>query len=118
MWVMEVYKFYEIQKYMTLTRHVYSSHIDVASLDWWNSLAPADQELIQKTIIDAAVFERQDNRSKNIARLAMLKDKGMQIVEHPDVDAFRAKVAELKNLDVYSAPKVKALLEKIMQATR
>ncbi|GAB6908707.1 DctP9 [Desulfosarcina cetonica] len=118
LWVMEVYKFYEIQKYMTLTRHVYSSHIDVASLDWWNSLAPADQELIQKTIIDAAVFERQDNRSKNIARLAMLKDKGMQIVEHPDVDAFRAKVAELKNLDVYSAPKVKALLEKIMQATR
>ncbi|BCL62360.1 hypothetical protein DGMP_30530 [Desulfomarina profundi] len=24
LWVMEVYKFYEIQKYMTLTRHVYS----------------------------------------------------------------------------------------------
>ena len=28
LWVMEVYKFYEIQKYMTLSRHVYSYHID------------------------------------------------------------------------------------------
>ncbi len=25
LWVMGVYKFYEIQKYMTMTRHVYSS---------------------------------------------------------------------------------------------
>ena len=39
LWVMEVYKFYEIQKYMTMTRHVYSSHIDVAGLKWWNSLS-------------------------------------------------------------------------------
>ncbi|BBO93354.1 TRAP transporter substrate-binding protein [Desulfosarcina ovata] len=118
LWVMEVYKFYEIQKYMTMTRHVYSCHIDVASLDWWNSLNPADQALIQKTIHDAAVFERQDNRSKNAARLAMLKEKGMQIVENPDIQAFRARVADLKNLDLYSDPQVKALLEKILDATR
>ncbi len=38
LWVMEVYKFYEIQKYMTLTRHVYSPHIDVASMLWWKYL--------------------------------------------------------------------------------
>ena len=118
LWVMEVYKFYEIQKYMTLSRHVYSFHIDVASLDWWNTLAPKDQELIQKTIYEAAVFQRQDNRSKNAARLAMLKEKGMQVVENPDIDAFRAKVAGLKNLDLYADPKVKAMLVKMLDATR
>jgi tripartite ATP-independent transporter DctP family solute receptor len=118
LWVMEVYKFYEIQKYMTLSRHVYSYHIDVASLDWWNSLAKADQDLIQKTIYEAAVFQRQDNRSKDAARLAMLKEKGMQVVENPDLEAFRAKVAGLKDMDLYSDPKVKAMLEKLIAATR
>jgi tripartite ATP-independent transporter DctP family solute receptor len=118
LWVMEVYKFYEIQKYMTLTRHVYSCHIDVASLDWWNGLAKADQDLIQKTMVEAAVFQRQDNRSKNAQRLVMLKEKGMQVVEQPDLEAFRAKVAGLKDLDLYSEPKVKSMLDRMIAATR
>ncbi len=118
LWVMEVYKFYEIQKYMTLTRHVYSPHIDVASLKWWKSLDSKTQELIQTTLYDAAVFQREDNRSKNAARLAFLKEKGMAVEENPDIDAFRAKVAGLKDMDLYSEPRVQALLMEILNATR
>ena len=118
LWVMEVYKFYEIQKYMTLTRHVYSCHIDVAALDWWNRLAKADQDLIAQSIYDAAVFQRQDNRSRDAQRLVMLREKGMQVIDNPDLDAFRAKVADLKNMDLYSDPDVRAMLEKMMAATR
>lgn len=118
LWVMEVYKFYEIQKYMTLSRHVYSYHINVASLDWWNGLSESDQVLIQKTIHEAAVFQRQDNRSKDAARLAMLKQNGMQVEEYPDIDAFRARVSGLKDMDLYSDPRVKDLLERIMSSTR
>ena len=118
LWVMEVYKFYEIQKYMTLTRHVYSFHIDVASLKWWKTLDADTRNMIKKAIYEAAVYQRHENRSKNAERLAFLKAKGMQVVEHPDVAAFRAKVANLKNMDLYSAPKVKAMLEKMLAATR
>lgn len=118
LWVMEVYKFYEIQKYLTLSRHVYSYHIDVASLDWWNTLSKPDQELIQKTIYEAAVFQRHDNRSKDAERLKMLKEKGMQVEEHPDLEAFRAKVADLKSMDLYSDPRVKVMLDRLIAATR
>jgi len=118
LWVMEVYKFYEIQKYMTLTRHVYSPHIDVASLKWWKSLDSKTQDLIQTTLYDAAVFQREDNRSKNTARLTFLKEKGMEVEEHPDIDAFRAKVAGLKDMDLYSEPRVQALLMEMLNATR
>ena len=118
LWVIEVYKFYEIQKYMTLTRHVYSPHIDVASLKWWKSLESKTQDLIQTTLYDAAVFQREDNRSKNAARLAFLKEKGMAVEENPDIDAFRAKVAGLKDMDLYSEPRVQALLMEILNATR
>ncbi len=118
LWVMEVYKFYEIQKYMTLTRHVYSYHIDVASLSWWDSLDAKTQEMIQKAMVDAAVFQRKDNRSKNAARLKFLKDKGMQIEENPDIATFRAKVADIQKMDLYQDPKVQALLVKILAATK
>jgi tripartite ATP-independent transporter DctP family solute receptor len=118
LWVMEVYKFYEIQKYMTLSRHVYSYHIDVASLKWWKTLDKKTQDMIQKSMYEAAVYQRKDNRSKNAARLEFLKSKGMQVVENPDVNAFRAKVAGLKDMDLYQDPKVKALLNKLLEATK
>ncbi len=118
LWVMEVYKFYEIQKYMTLTRHVYSPHIDVASMLWWKTLQPADQEMIQKAMYEAAVFQRRDNRTKDGARLALLKEKGMIVEEHPDLASFRAKVANLKDMDLFKEPKVHALLLNIMAATK
>jgi tripartite ATP-independent transporter DctP family solute receptor len=118
LWVMEVYKFYEIQKYMTLTRHVYSYHIDVASLNWWNTLDAKTQEMIQKAMVEAAVFQRKDNRSKNAARLKLLKEKGMQVEEHPDIASFRAKVADIQNMDLYKDPKVQALLMKMKAATK
>ena len=118
LWVMEVYKFYEIQKYMTLTRHVYSPHIDVASLAWWKTLAPADQKLIQEAMCEAARYQRADNRAKDGERLAFLKKKGMIVEEHPDLDSFRARVAGLKDMELFSAPKVHTLLLKIMAETK
>ena len=118
LWVMEVYKFYEIQKYMTLTRHVYSPHIDIASLKWWNTLDEKTRKLIQQTIYEAAVFQRQDNRSKDAERLRFLADKGMIVEEDPDIDAFRKKVSDLKDMELYQDPRVNTLLRKILDATR
>ena len=118
LWVMEVYKFYEIQKYMTLTRHVYSFHIDVASLKWWKTLDSKTQDMIQKAMYEAAVFQRKQNRDNNAARLKFLKEKGMKVEEHPDIASFRAKVANLKDMDLYSDPKVHDLLLKMLKATQ
>jgi tripartite ATP-independent transporter DctP family solute receptor len=118
LWVMEVYKFYEIQKYMTLTRHVYSPHIDVASMIWWKTLKPVDRIMIRQAMVEAAKFQRRDNREKDGARLAFLKEKGMIVEEHPDLASFRARVAHLKDMDLFKEPKVHDLLLRIMEATR
>jgi tripartite ATP-independent transporter DctP family solute receptor len=118
LWVMEVYKFYEIQKFMTLTRHVYSPHINVASLNWFNRLPKADQTLITHAAVEAARFQRKDNRKKNAARLALVREKGMQVEDHPDVDAFRKRVAGLKDLDLYRDPRVQDLLIRMLAAVQ
>lgn len=61
-----------VQKYMTLTRHVYSAHIDVASLNWWNKLEKQNQDLLKEAMSEAARYQRTDNRAKNEARLSLL----------------------------------------------
>ena len=118
LWVMEVYKFYEIQKYMTLTRHVYSAHIDVASLMWWQMLDAKTRTMIQDAICEAAKFQRQDNRAKNAARLQLLEEKGMAIEKSADIEAFRDKVAQLQSDEIYSDARVNDLLRRILEATR
>jgi tripartite ATP-independent transporter DctP family solute receptor len=118
LWVMEVYKFYEIQKYMTLTRHVYSPHIDVACLSWWNGLKPEVRDLLHAAIREAALFQRAENRAGDAGRLTLLREKGMQIVDEPDIQAFREKVSGLKDHELYADPRVHALLLKFLEATR
>jgi tripartite ATP-independent transporter DctP family solute receptor len=103
-------------KFMTLTRHVYSPHINVASLNWFNRLPAADQALISDAAKEAARFQRKDNREKNADRLALLRKKGMQVVDNPDIDAFRERVAGLKDLDLYRDPRVQDLLVRILAA--
>lgn len=118
LWVMEVYKFYEIQKYMTLTRHVYSPHIDVAGLSWWKGLKPETRALVAGAVKDAALFQRADNRNRNADRMKLLADKGMVIEEAPDVAAFRLRVADLQDMKLYKDPRVKKLLLKMITATQ
>jgi len=118
LWVMTEYKFYEIQKYMTLTRHVYSPHIDVASLRWWNTIDAPTQAMILKAIREAADYQRKDNREKDAARLAYLKEKGMEVEETPDLSAFRTKLVSLQSNSIYSDPRVNDLLRRMLEATR
>ena len=103
---MEVYKFYEIQKHMTLTRHVYSPHIDVASLAWWKGLDEKTRDRIQGAIHEAAVFQRRENRSKNAQRLALLKEKGMAVVGKTRISTRSGpRWRTLKNLDLFREPR-------------
>lgn len=110
LWVIWNYKIYEVQKYMSLTGHVYSSHIDVASLDWFNSLSEKDQAMIAQAMKDAAAYQRKWNRDNEANFLAQVKTAGMVVDESPDLASFRAKVAILKDLEIYKDPKVQDML--------
>ncbi len=118
LWVMDVYKFYEVQKYMTLTRHVYSPHIDIASLIWWNTLDNQTRELLQNAMYEAAVFQRKENRRLNNKRLQLLKDNGFVVEENPDLEGLRQAVANLQENELYQEPRVKSMLTRILEATR
>ena len=108
------YKLYEVQKYLTLTRHVYSALVFVGSKKFYDTLPAQYKKLLFKATKEASIYERHLNRTKAAFFLAQLKKKGMIIDEHPDIASFKAKVASLKSLFKGDARKY---LDMILAAT-
>jgi len=116
LWIIEAYNIFEVQKYLTLTRHSYVAHIGVASLKWWETLNQQDQDMIKTAMIQASQYQRLDQRAKESARLLFLKNKGMVVEEQPDIEAFRSRTAQLKEIPIYREPRVQVLLAKMQEA--
>jgi len=86
------YKLWESQKYVTMTRHAYASALITMSLDLFNKL-PADVQVIFKDAAqEAAEFERAWVADNEQSQMQALKDNGMEIIETPDLDSFKAAV--------------------------
>ena len=91
--VMYSYKLWEYgQKYATFDRHSYATAIITMSLDVFETLDEATQEIFVQAAQEAAEFERAWVAEQEAGQLQALKDNGMEIVENPDVDSFRAAV--------------------------
>jgi tripartite ATP-independent transporter DctP family solute receptor len=118
LWVIWKYNLQEIQKYLTLTGHVYSAHIDVANFKWFESLPERDRRLIGQCMREAVHYQRSWNRSNEADFLKKLKDAGMVVDEHPDLDSFRGKVADIRSLDLYQGKEVQGMLRMFLDAVR
>lgn len=116
LWVAWVYKLYELQKYLILTGHVYSAHIDVANLAWFNGLDPVLQKAITRSMRAAARYQRQWNQENEAGFLAKLKAQGMNVIEHPDKASFRAKTAGMDASPLYAGEETRRLLRLFKQA--
>ncbi|WP_331774975.1 TRAP transporter substrate-binding protein [Sulfurospirillum sp. 1612] len=94
--VIDQYKLYEVQKYLTLTRHVYSALVFVGSKQFYDALPKKYQTLFFEATKEASIYERKLNRDKANYFLADLKKNGMIVDEHPDLASFKEKVMPLK----------------------
>ena len=74
-------KFYEVQKYLTVTNHVYSPWIVLVSKKYWDGLSKAEQKVLLDAAKKSRDFERQDTREEAAKALAQLKANGMQVNE-------------------------------------
>ena len=90
--VINSYKLWESQKYCTLDRHSYSSAIITMSLDVFNSLDEDTQKIFLDSAQEAAEYERKWVAAQEADQLQTMKDNGMEVDEHPDVDSFREAV--------------------------
>ena len=77
------------QKYLSLTRHVYSALVFVANKRFVDSQPAAERKALSQCAHSAALEGRRYIRDNERQQLAELKAAGMQIDETPDLAAFR-----------------------------
>lgn len=85
-------KLYEVQKYFSLTGHMYNPQSVIYSKKIWDNFSAEEKKLLQDAADEARDYQRKISRERNAAGLAELKAKGMLINELPAAD--RAKIKE------------------------
>ncbi|MEJ8815546.1 TRAP transporter substrate-binding protein [Variovorax ureilyticus] len=86
-------KLFEVQKYLSLTNHMWDGFFCIAQRASWEGL-PADlRELANKHINNAALLERQDMAANVVTYLSQLKEKGL-VVDQPATAPFREALVQ------------------------
>ena len=87
-------KFYEVQPFLTITRHVYTPWVVLASKKWWDTLSPDEQKLVRQAAEASREFERKDSRADSTKAMTTLEKAGMKIntVSPEEVARMRQKV--------------------------
>lgn len=105
-------RLHEVQKFLSLTAHAYTAAPLVINLKKFNSLPAEYQDLLVSAAHEGAMYERKLNRDLAEESLAKIKESGVQVVENPEVDAFR-KIVEVPTRKLYTDKFGTELLDKI-----
>ena len=109
--VINANKFFEVQKYVTLTNHQYNPQSVLMSKKFWDSLNPAEQKIITEAAAESTVYQRQQARLQDVTALDAVKKGGMQVTElsAAELAKFREKMKPV--LEKHGASTPEAVLE-------
>jgi TRAP-type transport system periplasmic protein len=82
-------KFSQVQKFLSLTGHVYSPAIIITSPRFMNKVSDADKKVFYAATEKAAVAQRKKVNDDEAVGVAQLEKEGMAVVRNVDGPAFR-----------------------------
>ena len=89
-------KYYEVQKYLAITNHIYNSYVHMISKKTWEKLTPEQQKIILEESAKAGNYMRKAIQSEEADLVEKLKAEGM-IVTYPEISVFREKMKPVYN---------------------
>jgi tripartite ATP-independent transporter DctP family solute receptor len=88
--VISAAKFDQVQKFMTMTGHVYSPALILMSKAQWDKLSAADKQAFMEAAKEAVKANRARIDDDERKAVADLRSKGMAVVENVDKAKFQA----------------------------
>jgi TRAP-type transport system periplasmic protein len=87
-------KFQEVQKYLSLTRHIYNAQSVIMGKKTWDKLSEEERKIVQASLNEAEAYQRQVSREKSLQVLEDLKKAGMQVneVSPQEIARIREKI--------------------------
>jgi tripartite ATP-independent transporter DctP family solute receptor len=89
--VAELLKLYEVQKYISLTNHIWSGFNLIANLKMWQGLPAEVQRIIERNAEKYVKLQRDDTDKMNHDLPPRLTQRGM-VINQPDAASFRARL--------------------------
>ena len=74
-------RFYEVQKHVSLTGHVFTVYIPVISQDFFYSLPEEHQRLVKDSMTAAAAYQQELVNGEEAGQLQKIRDAGVNVVE-------------------------------------
>jgi len=87
--LIDLFKFYEVQKYVSLTNHMWDGFWTLANARAWAELPKEMQEIVARNINRATLEEREDVRQLNQSMQGELTRRSM-VFNQTDTEKFRA----------------------------
>jgi TRAP-type transport system periplasmic protein len=110
------FKFNEVQKYLSLTQHAYSSLAMVMNLDKFEGLSEEERKIIAEVAAEAVAKQRELSLAKEEEMIAALEAEGMTVNRDVDAAAFQAAVKPV--WDGFVAENGDALVNAILAASK
>ncbi|ELM3723974.1 TRAP transporter substrate-binding protein [Edwardsiella piscicida] len=109
-------KFYEVQRYLTLTHHAYSPLIVVMNLKRFQTLEPDQQQALLSAAREAGEYQRQRVVEDQQRIIAGMRESGVEVIVQPDRRAFaEALGSQVRDMFLQAHPQEAALLQAIEQ---
>ena len=96
-------KFWEVQKYVTLTNHQYNPQSVIFSKKVWDSLSAAEKKIIDDSADAAAKNQRAQSRAALAANLELLKKNGMIVSQFSAAEVSKLRDKMKPVIDKHSA---------------
>jgi tripartite ATP-independent transporter DctP family solute receptor len=112
-------KFYEVQKYVALTRHAYAAAMPVMSAKSWAKLNGEQKQIVKEEAKQAGDWVRKTLNDEETDLIGKFEKAGVQVTR-PDIKAFRAAVgpANEKIFKRYGEDNVKTFMKFVEEARK
>jgi tripartite ATP-independent transporter DctP family solute receptor len=106
--IIYVHKIYEVQKYLSITNHVYEPMPVVINKDFWDSLTTEQQEIIENAALESQSYNRQMIKEQTDDMLVKLEQEGM-VISYPDLKPFQEATKNVREqfVDQFGAQLIK-----------
>lgn len=96
-------KFYEVQKFVSATNHVYAANIVLVSKKFWDQLTPAEQKMMNEAADESRGYQRQVSRAAAQKAVGELQAKGLQYNEVSPAEQKRMQQIAKPVIDRFAA---------------
>jgi tripartite ATP-independent transporter DctP family solute receptor len=90
--IIDVARLYEVQKYLSVTNHMWSAFHFLGNQESWKALSPDVQAVVERNLGKYALLQRRDTQLRNDSLSEKLARRGLKL-NRADTSGFRSRLS-------------------------